>query len=64
VTCETTPINLEFSEWVENYNRSLCINGESIDESRSTNMTLENSPVSSAHGFWRNETSIFIRTSE
>jgi hypothetical protein len=48
----------------ENYNRSLHINGEIIDELWATNMTLEDSPVSSApYGFWRNETSIFIRTS-
>jgi hypothetical protein len=35
---------------------------EDLDASK---MTLEDSPVSSApYGFWRNETSIFIRTSE
>jgi hypothetical protein len=61
VTCETTPIKLEFCECIENFNRSLHINGEVIDESWATNMTLEDSPVSSApYGFWRNETSIFL----
>jgi hypothetical protein len=56
---------LEFCEWIENSNRRLRINGEVINESWATNMTLEDSTVSSAlYGFWRNETSIFIRTSE
>jgi hypothetical protein len=32
VTCETTPIKLEFCEWIENFNRCLRINGEVIDE--------------------------------
>jgi hypothetical protein len=64
VTCETTPINLEFCEWIENFDRSLRINGELINELWVASMTLEVSPVSSApYGFWRNETSIFLRTS-
>jgi hypothetical protein len=50
---------------MENFNRSLRINGEVIGEAWATNMTLEVSPVASApYGFWRNETFIFIRTSE
>jgi hypothetical protein len=56
---------MEFCEWIENFDRILRINGSPIDESWASNMTLETSPVSSApYGFWRNETSIFIRTSE
>jgi hypothetical protein len=65
VTCETTPIKLEFCEWIENFNRSLRINGEVINEAWATNMTLEVSPVASTpYGFWRNEMCIFIRISE
>jgi hypothetical protein len=56
---------LEFCEWIEKFNRNLHINGEVIDDAWATNMTLEVSPVASApYDFWRNETSIFIRTSE
>jgi hypothetical protein len=62
VTCETTPINMELCEWVENFNRTLRINGVPMNDAWASNMTLETSPVASVpYGFWRNETSIFIR---
>jgi hypothetical protein len=65
VTCETIPIELEFCEWIENFNRTLWINGIPINDAWAVNMSLETSPVSSVpYGFWRNDTSIFIRASD
>jgi hypothetical protein len=52
VTCETTPVYLEFCEWIENFNRSLLINGVALKDLDASKMSLEVSPVSSApYGF-------------
>jgi hypothetical protein len=65
VTFETTPLQLEFCVWVENFDRKLYINGVVLDETWTTQMTLQTSPVSSApYGFWRNDSSVFIDTSD
>jgi hypothetical protein len=46
VTCETTPVQLEFCEWIENFNRSLLINGVALEDLDASKMSLEVSPVS------------------
>jgi hypothetical protein len=64
VTCETTPVELEFCTWIKNFNRQLYINGEPINELWAASMTLEASPLAAApYGFWRNDSSVFIATS-
>jgi hypothetical protein len=51
--------------WVENFDRKLYINGVALDETWTTQMTLQTSPVSSApYSFWRNDSLVFLATSD
>jgi hypothetical protein len=65
VTCETTPLQLKFCIWIENFDRKLYVNGVTLDDiDWTTQMTLQTSPMSSTpYGFWRNDSSVFIADS-
>jgi hypothetical protein len=53
VKCETTPVELEYCTWLENFDKKLFVNGLTIDGFDWTpQMTLQTSPMSSApYGF-------------
>jgi hypothetical protein len=51
--------------WIENFDRKLYVNGVALDETWTTQMTLQTSPISSPpYGFWRNDSSVVIATSD
>jgi hypothetical protein len=62
VMCETTPVQLEYCTWLENFVRKLYVNGLTLDEFNwTTQMILQTSPMSTTpYGFWRNESSVFV----